>query len=88
MAFQDMREFLEFLKNKNQLIEVDTELNAARGTTELQPLMRHIHNINGPALMLNNLSGYNHPDIPVLFNPYGTRERTSMILGVFYATWW
>ena len=81
MAFQDMREFLEFLKNKNQLIEVDTELNAARGTTELQPLMRHIHNINGPALMLNNLSGYNHPDIPVLFNPYGTRERTSMILG-------
>ena len=46
-----------------------------------QALMRHLHNDNGPALMLNNLEGYNTKDIPVLFNPYGTRQRTAMILG-------
>ena len=81
IAFDDMRGFIQLLKSKDQLKEIDIELNVARGTTELQPLMRFIHNSNGPALMLNNLSGYNCPDIPVLFNPYGTRERTSMILG-------
>ena len=81
MAFNDMRDYIQHLKDKGQLIDVNTELNVARETTELQPLMRHLHNIAGPALMLNNLSGYNTKDIPVLFNPYGTRERTSMILG-------
>ena len=81
IAFDDMRGFIQLLKSKDQLKQIDIELNVARGTSELQPLMRFIHNSNGPALMLNNLSGYNCPDIPVLFNPYGTRERTSMILG-------
>ena len=81
IAFDDMRGYIQLLKSKDQLKEIDIELNVARGTTELQPLMRFIHNSNGPALMLNNLSGYNCPDIPVLFNPYGTRERTAMILG-------
>ena len=81
IAFDDMRGFIQLLKSKDQLKQIDIELNVARGTSELQPLMRFIHNSNGPALMLNNLSGYNCSDIPVLFNPYGTRERTSMILG-------
>ena len=81
IAFDDMRGYIQLLKSKDQLKEIDIELNVARGTTELQPLMRFVHNSNGPALMLNNLSGYNCPDLPVLFNPYGTRERTAMILG-------
>ena len=81
MAFDDMRGFIQLLQSKDLLKEIDVELNVARGTTELQPLLRVVHNSYGPALMLNNLSGYNCPDIPVLFNPYGTRERTSMILG-------
>ena len=76
-----MRGYLELLKDKDLLLDLDIELNVARETTELQALMRHLHNHNGPALMLNNLDGYNTKDIPVLFNPYGTRQRTSMILG-------
>ena len=47
-----------------------------------QGFTSNTHTVNyGPALMLNNLDGYNTKDIPVLFNPYGTRQRTSMILG-------
>ena len=76
-----MRGYIELLKDKGLLLDLDIELNVARETTELQALMRHLHNHDGPALMLNNLDGYNTKDIPVLFNPYGTRQRTSMILG-------
>ena len=79
--FNDMRGYLKVLKDKGLLFDLDIELNVARETTELQALMRHLHNDNGPALMLNNLEGYNTKDIPVLFNPYGTRQRTAMILG-------
>ena len=81
MDFNDMRGYLKLLKDKGLLFDLDIELNVARETTELQALMRHLHNDNGPALMLNNLEGYNTKDIPVLFNPYGTRQRTAMILG-------
>ena len=81
MAFNDMRGYMKYLREKDLLLDVDIELNVARETTELQPLMRHLHNQDGPALMLNNLSGYNTKDIPVLFNPYGSRQRTAMILG-------
>ena len=83
MVFNDMRGYIQLLRDKDMLLDVDIEFNVARDTTELQPLMRHLHNQDGPALMLNNLSGYNTKEIPVLFNPYGTRLRTAMILGPF-----
>ena len=59
VVFNDMRGYIQFLRDKGLLLDVDVELNVARETTELQPLMRHLHNQDGPALMLNNLSGYN-----------------------------
>ncbi|MDP7041522.1 MAG: UbiD family decarboxylase, partial [Gammaproteobacteria bacterium] len=48
----------------------------------MQPLMRHLHNDNNVALILENLQGYNTPDVPLIFNPFGTRERTSMTIGL------
>ena len=53
IAFDDMRGYIQLLKSKDQLKEIDIELNVARGTTELQSLMRFVHNSNGPALMLH-----------------------------------
>ena len=81
MQFNDMRGYIDVLRKENLLHDLDIQLNVARETSELQALMRHLHNDNGPALMLNNLEVYNMPDVPLLFNPYGTRERTAMILG-------
>ena len=81
MQFNDMRGYIDVLRKEKLLHDLDIQLNVARETSELQALMRHLHNDNGPALMLNNLEGYNMPDVPLLFNPYGTRERTAMILG-------
>ena len=37
ITFDDMRGFIQLLKSKDQLKEIDIELNVARGTTELQP---------------------------------------------------
>ena len=76
-----MRGYIDVLRKENLLHDLDIQLNVARETSELQALMRYLHNDNGPSLMLNNLEGYNMPEVPLLFNPYGTRERTAMILG-------
>lgn len=81
MAFKDMREFLSMLDEKGQLKQIDIPLNVERGNNELQSLMRHLAEIDGPGLILNNLIGYNRPDVPVIFNPFGTRERTALTLG-------
>ena len=42
--------------------------------------MRLLCQNDGPALILNNLEGYNTPEIPLIFNPFGTRERTAMMI--------
>ena len=45
-----------------------------------QALMRLLCQNDGPAAMLNNLEDYNRPDVPIIFNPFGTRERTAMMI--------
>ncbi len=82
MAFKDMRAFLAHLEEQGQLKQVDVPLNCARETNELQALMRHLAETNGPALVLNQLEGYNMPGVPLIFNPFGTRERTAMTIGL------
>jgi 4-hydroxy-3-polyprenylbenzoate decarboxylase len=82
MAFKDMRAFLAGLDAKGQLKRVKVPFNAAYGTNELQALMRYLAETQGPALILENLDGYNTPGIPVVFNPFGSRERTGMTIGV------
>ena len=81
MAFKDMREYLALLEKEGQLKRVDTPLRARRGDTELQALMAYVCGNQGPALLLNNVDGINTKGVPILFNPFGTRERTAMTLG-------
>ena len=81
MAFKDMREFLAKLDEMGQLKRVKAPINVAQGTNELQTLMRLLAETNGPGLLLENLEGYNTPDVPVIFNPFGTRERTGLTIG-------
>ncbi len=82
MAFKDMREFLAKLDEMGQLKRIKAPINVAQGTNELQTLMRLLAETNGPGLMLENLEGYNTPGVPVIFNPFGTRERTGLTIGV------
>jgi 4-hydroxy-3-polyprenylbenzoate decarboxylase len=81
MAFKDMREYLALLEREGQLKHIDVPFDGRRGTNELQSLMNYICAKNGPALMLNNVDAVNTQGIPILFNPFGTRERTAMTIG-------
>lgn len=81
MAFKDMRAFLDHLEQQGQLKRVGVPLRARRGDSELQALMRYVCDREGPALLLENCQGIATDGIPVLFNPFGTRERTAMTLG-------
>ncbi len=81
MAFKDMREYLALLEREGLLKHVETPLNCEYAKNELQALMRYLAQSGGPGLMLHNLEGYNRPGIPVIFNPFGTRERTAMTIG-------
>src|SRR5210317_665273 len=73
MPYKDMREFLDVLEKDGQLKSIDVPIKAAHGDNELQALMRLLCQNEGPAALLNNLEGYNTPEIPVIFNPFGTR---------------
>ena len=81
MAFRDMRDFLALLEQEGQLKRVDTPLNAEPEKNDLQALMRYLAENDGPGLILENLEGYNTPDVPVIYNPFGTRERSAMTIG-------
>ncbi len=81
MAFKDMREYLALLEKDGQLKHVDVPFKGRRGDNELQSLMAYICGKEGPALMLNNVDGINTKGVPILFNPFGTRERTAMTIG-------
>ncbi len=82
MPYHDMRAYLNRLKELGEYKDVDVPLRCDREGSELQALMRHLHNIDGPAVKLNKLEGYNTPDVPVVFNPYGTRHRTALSIEV------
>ncbi|MDX2499009.1 MAG: UbiD family decarboxylase [Deltaproteobacteria bacterium] len=82
MAFKDMREYLALLERDGQLKRTDIPLQAGRDNKDMAALMRHLHNDNNIALILNNLKGYNTPEVPLVFNPFGTRERTAMTIGL------
>ncbi|MEE8307988.1 MAG: hypothetical protein V3R81_12035, partial [Gammaproteobacteria bacterium] len=63
MPYHDMRAYLNRLEELGEYKDLDVPLRCDREGSELQALMRHLHNIDGPALKLNNLEGYNTPDV-------------------------
>jgi 3-polyprenyl-4-hydroxybenzoate decarboxylase len=75
-----MREFLDAIEKQGQLKHIEAPIKAGHGDNELQALMRLLCQNDGPAAILHNLEDYNRPDVPVIFNPFGTRERTAMMI--------
>ena len=84
MAFYDFREYIDFLEQDGQLKYSDAPLHVGYGNKDMQALMRHLHaseETNNVALVMRNLQGYNTPDVPLVINPFGTRERTGLTFG-------
>ncbi|MBI1912272.1 MAG: menaquinone biosynthesis decarboxylase [Deltaproteobacteria bacterium] len=76
MAYNDLREFLDFLEKKALLKRVKTEVST---DLEAAEIMDRLVRRGGPAVLLENVKGYN---IPIVGNLFGTRERVALGLGV------
>ena len=73
--FSDLREFIKYLEKNDQLIRVSEEISPELEMTEIGcRLVRE----NGPAVLFENVKGY---DTPALINLFGTEERVAMGLG-------
>ena len=81
MKFQDMREYLAFLEKDGLLERLNLPLEVQRGNRDLQALMRYLHSEHNQALILEGLKNFNTPDVPLVFNPFGSRERTGLTIG-------
>jgi 4-hydroxy-3-polyprenylbenzoate decarboxylase len=83
MAFpyHDLRANLEDLERMGQLARVREPIDVGYRTNELATLESYVAGMNGPTLWLDNLLHYNTPDVPVILNVYGTRERMALALG-------
>ena len=76
MAYSDLRDFISHLEKQNELVRVKHPVSSELEITEIAD---RVVKANGPALLFENVLGY---DIPVLINHYGSYKRMSMALGV------
>ena len=76
MNFKDIRDFVAFLEEKGDIRRISTPVSWELEITELADRMVKS---GGPALLFENVEGY---DIPVLINMFGTHQRMAWGLGV------
>ena len=76
MKFKDLREFIAFLEEKNELRRIKTPVSWELEITEIAD---RVVKSGGPALVFENVTGY---DTPVLINMFGSDRRMAWALGV------
>ena len=76
MAFKDLREFLDLLDSKGELRRVKTPVSCDLEITELAD---RAVKTGGPALLFENVEGY---DMPLAINLFGSHQRMAWALGV------
>jgi 4-hydroxy-3-polyprenylbenzoate decarboxylase/2,5-furandicarboxylate decarboxylase 1 len=79
--FHDLRAFLEHLEEQGQLLRVSEPIDVGHKTNELAALESYVAGREGPCLILDRLTGYNTPEVPLVLNVYGTRARIAAALG-------
>ena len=72
MAYADLREFIEALRNDNELYEIDTPVSTDLEIAEITDRVSKSQGAANKALLFNNVEGY---DIPVLINAFGSQKR-------------
>ena len=76
MSFKDTREFISFLEDKGELRRVKTPVSCELEITELAD---RTVKAGGPALLFENVEGY---EMPVVINLFGSHQRMAWALGV------
>ena len=72
MKYKDLRDFVEALEAKGELIRITTEVDPHLEMTEICD--RTLRG-GGPALLFENPKGF---DMPVLANLFGTPKRVAL----------
>ena len=76
MSIKDLREFIDLLEERDELVRIKTPVSAELEITEITDRMVKS---GGPALLFENVSGHS---APVLINIFGTHKRVALGLGV------
>ena len=76
MNFKDLRQFIEFLEDRGQLRRIRAPVSPELEITEIAD--RAVKSA-GPALLFENVEGY---ETPVAMNLFGTHQRMAWALGV------
>ena len=74
MPIEDIHELVEVLEKAGELKKISTEVNSE---LELAEILRRTMYDNGPALLFENVKGY---DMPVLGNAFGSMKRLELSL--------
>jgi 4-hydroxy-3-polyprenylbenzoate decarboxylase len=74
MPIDDIRELIQVLENANELKRIKTEVDT---NLEIAEILRRAMYQNGPALLFENVKGY---DIPILGNAFGSMKRLELAL--------
>ncbi|MHB1325755.1 MAG: menaquinone biosynthesis decarboxylase [Thermoleophilia bacterium] len=75
MALDDLRQFINALKQAGELVEIDEPVDPE---LEISEITDRVSKADGPALLFRNPKGSN---MPVLINQFGSMKRMSMALG-------
>jgi 4-hydroxy-3-polyprenylbenzoate decarboxylase len=75
MEFSSLRDFIDFLEKKGDLVRVKARVSPYLEMTEIQ---RRVLAEGGPAILFENVEGH---DFPVLVNLFGTTHRVAWGLG-------
>lgn len=76
MAFKDLREFIAELEKRGELKRIKAPVSPELEITEITDRVSKAY---GPALLFENVPGY---EMPVLMNAFGSYERMKLALGV------
>lgn len=75
MKYQDLRDFIALLEERGELKRIQQEIDPYLEITEISD---RTLKAEGPALLFENVKGY---DMPVLANLFGTPERVALGMG-------
>jgi 4-hydroxy-3-polyprenylbenzoate decarboxylase len=76
MIFSDLREFIDFLEGRKELVRIKTEVDPVLEVTEITD---RISKNGGPALLFENIKG---SQMPVAINLFGSYKRMAWSLGL------
>lgn len=77
-SYQDLREFMHLLEQRDELFRIQTAVTAHLEITEITDRISKMPDMDNKALLFTHVDQY---DIPVLINAMGSHERTLLALG-------